>query len=722
MTSKPPSSLAQTPPVASFPPIIARWLTPTFVIVGLALFIRLVLMPLTYHVWDLACLALSSRLVAQGNFNVYDDGLRMWVQNGWNRPEVVSPVSHGPFFYYLYGAWLWLAGLLRLFPVDSWNNGDPAGLSALNITILKIPYLVFDLIAAFYLARIFQGIKRRLALSLWLFAPLPVFAIYAWGQNDSFMVAAVCAALYYASQALKKAADSTALPREAYLAMVALSVGVGFKLFPVFFIIPAALILAKRPGRKVWEEWQRIGKLLVAGAVPVGAVFIPLALFTKTFISSVLFSWEANLLSAVGFDSGPGYLALFWGLYFGLLAFLILGTGRERRFTFFDFTVYLSAIIFLYAIIASYPTGFLIWMLPFLVIMVTERPRLFPAYLLITLSFFIGMINRNVEISTVWFSLDKEAGLLGTAKSYLISALPWPTVINLGTALQVVSLVSLFLLYSGLGQTWLANLGFGKSIDPELKPVNSVEGLRPVWLALPLVLVFGGLLALFYISTNASGVRELNQPKSERSLAALTKETTVEQAFTAPAGKLERIELSFATYDRYNLGKVDFTLSLNSPPFTELSHASIDSLLVKNDSFYSIKLATPLDLAKPTPLVFRLSSPDGTRLNSLGVFSASFNGVKSFTGNGQPFWADPAYNLQDKTGLNSPAKVNNQPSDQILEFRAVYKVDWGEKLGLVKNYLAKTPLFSVAYYGLCAVLLVVVLGVFFLRKRRVTTP
>lgn len=716
MLRKTPSTLAQTSAVAlASQKLTTRWITPTFIIVGMALLIRLVLMPLTYHVWDLPSLALGSRLVALGDLNVYDDGLRMWVQNGWNRPDdIVSPVSHGPFFYYLYGAWLWLAGLLRLFPVESWTNGDPAGLSALNITILKIPYLVFDLIAAFYLAGIFQGVKRHLALGLWLFAPLPIFAIYAWGQNDSFMVAAVCAALYYASKALKQpvgAADAPGpLPREAFLTMIALSIGVGFKLFPVFFIIPAALILAKRPGRKIWEDYRSIGALLVAGIGPVALFFIPLALFTKTFITSVLFSWEANLLSAVGFNSGPGYLALFWALYFGLLAYLILGTDRTKRFTFFDFTVYLSAVIFLYAIIASYPAGFLMWLLPFLVIMVTERPRLYPAYLLITLCFLIGMINRNVEISTVWFSLDKQSGLLGTGKSFLINALPWPTIINFGTALQVVALVSLFLLYSGLGHFWLAKLRQTPETSPPTHPSASStkvfrQGLHPVWVALPLVLVFGSLLGLFFVSTNASGVRALNQPKSERSLTLLTKDTIIEQSFLAPAGKLEKIELSFATYTRYNLAKVEFVLLSDGPPLTELFRSTIESLYVKNATFYTIKLPKPLDLTKPTRLFIKLTSPDGTNLDSLGVFSASFKGIDRFEGNRQPLWSEDTYNLKDKAGLTTPALLNRQPTDQILVFRADYTVDWGAKLGLIGTYLAKTPLFSLAYYGFCFILL-----------------
>ena len=699
-----------------------RWISPAFVIVGLGLLIRLVLLPLTYHVWDLPSLALGSRIVARGDLNVYDSGLRMWVENGWNRPnDIVSPVSHGPFFYYVYGFWLWLANLLRLFPLDSFNNGDPAGLSALNITVLKVPYLVFDLAAAFFLGGIFQGVKRHTALGLWLLAPLPVFAFYAWGQNDSFMLAAVCAALYYASKALAPApsTDNSKLSRDAYLAMVALSVGIGFKLFPVFFLIPAALLLAKRPGYRAWEDWRRVGLLLLAGIIPAGMVFLPLALFTRTFITSVLFSWEANLLSAVGFDSGPGYLALFWGLYFGLVASLLLAPARDRRFSFSEFIVYLSAIIFLYAIIATYPAGFLMWLLPFVIVMVTQRPRLYPAYLVLTLCFLIGMINRNVEISTVWFSLDKQAGMLGSAKSYLIETLPWPTVINLGTAIQVVALVSLFLLYSGFGRTLLEKFGRENPLPgaPSAEVSSDSRGLHPVLLVLPFVLVFGALLLLFVVSTNASGVRQVNQPFNERALAQLTAQTTIEQPFVAPAGKLEKIELSFATYDRYNLSKVNFALLSGDAARTELARVTIDSLAVKNDTYYTVKLPQPLNLAASTPLVIRLTSPDATNLTAIGVFSAVFKGVNKYIGNGQPLWSDPAYNLPDKAGLTSPASLNGQTTDQILDFRADYAVDWGAKTGLVTSYLGRTPLFSLGYYGVCFLLLVAVVVGYFLNGR-----
>jgi hypothetical protein len=234
--------------------------------------------------------------------------------------------------------------------------------------------------------------------------------------------------------------------------------------------------------------------------------------------------------------------------------------------------------------------------------------------------------------------------------------------------------------------------------------------------ALPFMLIFGALLGLFVVSSSAGGVRAVNQPKSERSLALLTSGTTIEQPFTAPAGKLEKIELSFATYTRYNLAKVDFSLFEDSPTSLELAHFTIDSLYVKNADFYSVRLVKPLELAQPTPLVVRLTSPDGTNLDSLGVFSADFKGITRFEGNNQPLWSEESYNLHDKAGLTAPARLNGQPTDQILVFRADYALDWGAKLGLIGTYLAKTPLFSLAYYGFCLLLLAGVLAAAVVRK------
>lgn len=688
---------------AEVKPAVARknWSArlPLLALVGAALGIRWLLIPVFFHGWDFPVLAWSSRIVALGDLNVYDSGLRAWVETGWNRPELSSPVSHGPLFFYLYGAWLWLISLGGLFPLQEWTSADPSGLNALHIALLKIPHLIFDGLGAFFISGIFSGRSRKIALGLWLFAPMLIFMNYAAGQNHVFMTTCVCAALYWGAKSLRQVAETASLkiPAAAYLAMLALSAGIGFKLFPIFFIVPAAIILGWQPLLNWPANFWRVGRLLAAGLLPIGLLFGVLIIFSRSFIQSVLYSWEANLLGAVGFESSGGFLSWFWVIYVALIAHLLLVavTRRNQFFQLSDYVTYLSAVIFWYSLIAVYPAGFLVWMLPFLLVIVVQQRSLYPAYLIITLFFLLGMLNQTTELPTVWSQRDREMFLVGSGKDFLSRLLPWPQIVTLATAIFAISLVSLWGRYCWQQRTGIFYLR-PLSVASTEKLAQAEPRLGLVWWLAPFVLFWAGLALVGFLGVTDSGIRKVAQEQSSGVVAKLERGTTVEQVFTAPAGQLEKIEISFATYNRYNLSKLEFKLLANTPERRELARVAVDALYIKNNVYSTFKLPKPLTLTQPTSLVFVLSSPDGGVDSSLGLFGADYAVTQKPIRLNRPAWSD--LGPDNRLGLTNPLLINGQSSDQIAVFRVSYGVDWGTRLNLLSGFLGRTPFFAWVYY------------------------
>jgi hypothetical protein len=64
------------------------------------------------------------------------------------------------------------------------------------VFLFKIPYLIFDLLAGWYLCKLVSCGSRR-ALIYWLFNPISIFSAYMWGRQDIIMVFFLVGSLFY---------------------------------------------------------------------------------------------------------------------------------------------------------------------------------------------------------------------------------------------------------------------------------------------------------------------------------------------------------------------------------------------------------------------------------------------------------------------------------------------------------------------------------------------
>ncbi len=681
-----------------------RYTNPTFIILLAGFVLRLVILPVTYQPWDMPALAWSARVFALGNWNIYDTGLHMWLEAGYKGgPSDGSPISHGPLFYYLYGAWMWLLGILNLFPLKNWTDPyKPDTLTAINLVFLKFPHIIFDLIGGWFLSRIFDGKQRLLVLGLWVFCPLNIYISYLIWQDDICMTSLMCIALYYAAKALKETPNPAALiGKSATISMVFLGLSICFKIFPIFFLIPFALILSKRINETILDGYKRAFTLLGFGLAPVLIMFVPQILLTKQFLSSVLFSNEANGLTNSNFSSGVGTLSWYWLLYIGLLAYLLLASSKSQRFGLSDLISYLSLISLAFVILNRFPASFLMWLLPIIILMVGQQLALYWGYLIVT-TFFVFALQYYplwLGVEGFWYSRDPEGLRYQSIPNFLGKVLNWSQFLTYLICIFIVTVISIFLLY--IRDTRPEVFFFSK-----LKYFNATEKVTKFNLVLrifvPFCLFFGLLSGLFFLAVNDAGAYRIPLATTQGidPLTPLSQGNQVVQGFVAPLGKLKNIELQLNNTASFSLAKIEFKLYKGKFNGGELVYSTIiDALNLKN-TYYSVKLPNPIQLDTITSMNFVITSLEGSPGNSPNLLAA------------------PSALITPALPGTPNAIYNGSETNKIVIFKVGYEVDWFGKGQIINDFLNRTPLFSAIYYIVC---LALGLALLFLLTLRVST-
>lgn len=223
----------------------------TILILGILL--RIFLSAITYHS-DVVPFDFAGKIIAKGNIlNFYDylwdmpsDApiLKVYPRNLFNYPPL-------PYFFLggasLLTTWIVNPEVHSNFIFDFRSTLENGQLNLL-LVLLKLPYLVFDIAIAYFLMAMFKDRRDKvLVFSLWILNPVNLYATYMVGQFDVIPTFLTVAAIYFA----QKEKYSNLI-----LSAVLLGLGAGFKIFPLLFIIPLALVKT--------NLWERIKILTVA--------------------------------------------------------------------------------------------------------------------------------------------------------------------------------------------------------------------------------------------------------------------------------------------------------------------------------------------------------------------------------------------------------------------------------------------------------------------------
>ena len=359
-----------------------------FWIIVVAVVLRVVLSAITYHS-DVVPLAFAGKVIASGHALDFYDYL-------WNLPKDDRILQTYPrdLFNYPPMVYFGLGGMSILTTsflgslVDRFIFETPRVLGTLGVYpllfLLKLPYFFVDGWCAYFVWNLFTKRQNQvLALALWLFNPVNLYATYMMGQFDLVPVMFVLWVLYR----VKHYPQNTGLWKEAVL----LGLGASFKIYPLMLLVPLATTQN--------NSWKRI-KVIAIGLLTYLFTILPFlssAGFRRTALvaGQTMKSFYATL-SISGGEAIVIYLALLGSLY---LVFWLKGVRRLALWRAF------FVVMLLFFTFTHYHPQWFLWLTPFLLVdLVMSKFKHYPLMIVSLVSMFGLVLFFDAGLSLGLFS------------------------------------------------------------------------------------------------------------------------------------------------------------------------------------------------------------------------------------------------------------------------------------------------------------------------------
>lgn len=304
-------------------------------VIAVGIILRIILSLITFHP-DMQVFDMAGQLVASGNIlNLYDFSSSSGVLN------------YPPLIYLLHGLFRFLSGGLE------------------GLLILKLPYLIFDLLTGFILFKLFDDRKKAaLAFTLWMFNPVSLYATYMMGQFDIIPAFFIALSIY---QVIKGKLEWAAL---------ALGFGIAFKISPIFLVIPL-IILGKNIGERL--------KLLMLALAPYLISVLPF-IFSSSFRSTALFANQSSKSLYANIPVSGGESIILFPTFL-LFYYLFIWFNRIKG----DIVKLYFIPLLLFFIFTHFHPQWLIWIAPLVILDLVSSPKNYPVYLLIFISWLASL-------------------------------------------------------------------------------------------------------------------------------------------------------------------------------------------------------------------------------------------------------------------------------------------------------------------------------------------
>jgi len=359
----------------------------------LGLLLRFAVMPFTGH-FDIRGINFAVyNLPYKGITNVYEvaaqEPVDYLVNVNFGREYFIYP----PLNYFTLGTFM---TILKPFYGDEFANWIQGYGNDINrvlthphvykyLFLMKLPYLVFDILLLILLQKFFLTKKdQKLALKYWWLNPIVIFLPYMWGQFDIIPTFFVLWGVY------KIIKD-----KPIYGAFL-LGLGASFKNYPLLFLPLVATVSTK--------SIRQSFKIFITGLLPF--IFTTLPYWGHEFFrDTVLFSWQSqkmlDFVWGIGGSEGVYPFMIGYSLIFLYCLYELRGKPHKVHIPI------VTSLMWYYATTNFHQQWFM-WVLPFIVIYSVQnaRFRLIGFWWIIFLFFFrLSVIQANVTTELfVWLS------------------------------------------------------------------------------------------------------------------------------------------------------------------------------------------------------------------------------------------------------------------------------------------------------------------------------
>ncbi len=329
-----------------------------------AILLRFLVMPFFFHP-DLKDINLRVSFLNKGVFNIYDH-LKQDTFTKVNAPDFAYP----PLTYFVLGAYQSIVSPVLGNDFKKWlfdfseNKYDYQNIF-MYLFILKFIYFIFDLLTGLLIYKLLSNSKKqKLALSLWFFNPINLYAISAIGQFD--IIPAFLSVLSYFLWNKKKVLYSG----------LTLGTAIAFKTYPLLFL-PFSLLARINLRDKI--------VFLLTSLGIYGISILPF-INSKAFQSDVLFSGLSTMIFQLKFTIASQQLSIFVILYFLIIFIYLFLRSKLPLYIFF------TAILLLVFSVTRFHPQWIIWLMPLLTLAYGEDKLSLKYISLFTFSYFIYFI------------------------------------------------------------------------------------------------------------------------------------------------------------------------------------------------------------------------------------------------------------------------------------------------------------------------------------------
>ena len=404
----------------------------TFGILGLLL--RFIFIPFTMHQDILWVHMWASKMAYHGIFNIYGHiKTNFYLQIAGQGVNYYPPIAYflfGSFYFFVkqmlpgLGAWLDLyskmiasgdhSNYLALFQI-------PFKDLCLYISVMKIPYLVLDILCLGLLWKYFKNTGEKLrAYKFWMINPVIIFGSYIFGQFDIAVAFFVLTALFM----IKKGRP--------YLGMFIIGCASLLKSVPLLLILPLCIILG--------DDIRKMARLFGAAIFPIIIVMAPFYFLTGNYMITALFpnfvgSGGASLIDTIEFSIGKGIFII--GYIFLLIR---IGTKKDKsREMDIEVWRYTLGIMLLSYFIVYTPIHYFQWVIPLIIIGIVNGKIPRSIYIFQVTCLFVYAICSRQLSAQLFLPLNPD---------YLYTMKSLPEYMNQFMKWGVVMRVARFLFYS----------------------------------------------------------------------------------------------------------------------------------------------------------------------------------------------------------------------------------------------------------------------------------
>lgn len=383
----------------------------------LAILLRLLLMPFFYHP-DIKTYHFQVSFLQNGVWDIYS----FLVENK-KQMLLKEEFVYFPLTYFFLGGYQALISPILGTDFSGWlKNASETATSEVGVYrylfLLKLPYLLIDLMIGFLLTSFFvDWQKKKEVFLLWFFNPFSLFLIYVFSNVDILAVLFGLVSLLFLK--IKKP----------ILSGIFLGIAAGFKVYPLLFL-PFYIAYVKGVKQKIL--------IIISSILTFGVIILP-------FLRSVAFR-EATLASGLttriisgGLDIKFGEALLPAVVGMGVLIFMTFDEKRNIEASFENLVKILLSILLIVFATIHFHIQWLLWSMPFIILLITQSKRFVGLlYILLLLGVLIPFLYQDKYMSI---------GLYSSISSlYNLVPLPFMVVQKIYSTEAVMSVIhSLFL-------------------------------------------------------------------------------------------------------------------------------------------------------------------------------------------------------------------------------------------------------------------------------------